>query len=60
MYVLFFRREQNCEDHNLASLAKYVANRSLMGLARSVSSFSGIADECTTVCNHDGGVSALV
>jgi hypothetical protein len=37
--VLFVRREQNCEAHNLACL----------GLVPSVSSFSGFADESSAI-----------
>jgi hypothetical protein len=48
--VLFVRREQNCEAHNIACL----------GLAPSVSSFYGFADEYAAVCNHDDNVSTIV
>ncbi|CAJ2645003.1 uncharacterized protein LOC123895600 [Trifolium pratense] len=57
--VLFVRTEQNDEAHNLASLAKFVGNRSWVGLAPSVSSFSSLADVSAVVCNQYGSVSAL-
>jgi hypothetical protein len=51
--VSFVRREQNSEAHNLVSLAKFVGNRSWLGVAPSVSCFIGFAAVPAVICNQN-------
>jgi hypothetical protein len=59
--VLFVRREQNYEAHNLVFLAKFVGNnRSWLRAAPSVSFLTGFAAVHAVMCTQISCVSAHV
>jgi hypothetical protein len=57
--VSFVRRERNSEVHNLVSLAKFVS-MSWLGVAPSVSSFTGLAAVPAVMCNQNSCVSTPI
>jgi ribonuclease HI len=57
--VLFVRREQNVDAHNLASLARLVGNRTWVGAAPNVSVSSTYAGSATANCIMVGCVPVL-